>query len=209
MGAGIAEPPGDDFRARVPIWRVEVRHGAARATCSAGRRARKRHRIHWPISSSAKLKVGYLVDYDLQTWRVTGYSRYRFSGVDDVEEWELSADGEQRYLERAGRRLVAVVQDRRRRHRRRRSAAHPRPRGSAGDHHLQGRRVPPRRLLRRAPARRKAAGAPEPVIRWEFVDADETAFVGIEQWGETEFTAAAGSVVEDYQFTHILPGSPT
>ena len=49
-----------------------------------------------------KLKVGYLVDYDLQTWRVTGYSRYRFSGVDDVEEWELSANGEQRYLERAG-----------------------------------------------------------------------------------------------------------
>ena len=46
------------------------------------------------------------------------------------------------------------------------------------------------------------------MIRWEYVDEAETAFVGIEQWSETEFTAAAGRVVEDYQFTHILPGSP-
>ena len=49
-----------------------------------------------------KLKVGYLVDYDLRTWPVTGFSRYRFSGMNDIEEWELTANGEQRYLERVG-----------------------------------------------------------------------------------------------------------
>ena len=49
-------------------------------------------------------------------------------------------------------------------------------------------------------------GAGRHVIRWEFLDEAETGFVGIEQWSETEFTAAAGSIVEDYQFTHILPG---
>ena len=49
-----------------------------------------------------KLKVGYLVDYDLQTWQVTAYCRYTFSGKDrSVEEWELTAAGEQRYLELA------------------------------------------------------------------------------------------------------------
>ena len=49
-----------------------------------------------------KLKVGYLVDYDLQTWQVTSYCRYTFSGKDDsVEEWELTSAGELRYLERA------------------------------------------------------------------------------------------------------------
>ena len=49
-----------------------------------------------------KLKVGYLVDYDMQTWQVTGYCRYDFSGKDDsVEEWEITAAGEQRFLERA------------------------------------------------------------------------------------------------------------
>ena len=28
-----------------------------------------------------KLKVGYLVDYDLKTWEVTGYCRYEFDGI--------------------------------------------------------------------------------------------------------------------------------
>jgi hypothetical protein len=38
------------------------------------------------------------------------------------------------------------------------------------------------------------------------VDGSESTFVGVEQWSETEFAAAAGFVVEDYQFSHILPG---
>ena len=155
-----------------------------------------------------KLKVGYLVDYDLRTWRVTGYSRYRFSGMSDIEEWELTADGEQRYLERAGdawslsyRIAIGDIAGDVRRH----ILDHEDP---PADHRLPGRRVPSRRLLRGPPAAGRR-GAGEPVIRWEFMDESETGFVGIEQWGETEFTAAAGSAVEDYQFTHILPGSPT
>lgn len=156
----------------------------------------------------AKLRVGYLVDYDLQTWRVTGYSRYRFSGLDDLEEWELTAAGEQRYLERSGdawslSRRIAVGD-------------------IAGDvrRHILKHEDPPGTIIFRGAAYRLDAsyaghllpdgdGDGEPVIRWEFLDEAETGFVGIEQWGETEFTAAAGSVVEEYQFTHILPGSPT
>ncbi len=154
-----------------------------------------------------KLKVGYLVDYDLQTWRVTGYSRYRFSGVDDVEEWELTANGQQRYLERAGdswslsyRIAVGDI---------------------AGDvrGHIVDHEDPPETIIFEGATYRLDAsyaghalpdgtGAGAPVIRWEFVDDAETGFVGIEQWGETELTAAAGSVVADYQFTHILPASP-
>lgn len=155
----------------------------------------------------AKLKVGYLVDYDLHTWKVTAYCRYRFPGRDDVEEWELTAGGEQRYLERADdawslSRRIAVGD-------------------VAGDvrRHVHDHGDPPERIVfERAEYRLDAscaghmlpggAGAGEPVIRWEYVDETETAFVGIEQWSETEFTAAAGRVVEDYQFTHILPGSP-
>ena len=48
-----------------------------------------------------KLKVGYLVDYDLKTWEVTGYCRYEFDG-NIVKEWEITAGGrEKRYLELA------------------------------------------------------------------------------------------------------------
>ncbi len=154
-----------------------------------------------------KLQVGYLVDYDLRTWRVTGYSRYRFSGMNDIEEWELTADGEQRYLERAGEawslsQTIAIGD-------------------IAGDvrQHIRDHEDPPESIVYRGAAYRLDAsyaghllpagdGAGRPVIRWEFVDESETGFVGVEQWGETEFSAAAGSVVEEYQFTHILPGSP-
>ena len=155
-----------------------------------------------------KLKVGYLVDYDLRTWKVTGYARYRFSGLDDdLEEWELTASGEQRYLERAGdawslSRRIAVGD-------------------IAGDvrRHILDHDDPPERIVFEGAEYRldasyaghmfpDGAGAGEPLVRWEFADEAETAFVGVEQWGETEFTAAAGRVVEEYQFTHILPGSP-
>lgn len=156
----------------------------------------------------AKLKVGYLVDYDLQTWRVTDHARYRFSSMDDIEEWELSANGEQRYLERAGDSW---------------SLSHKIAIGDiAGDvrRHIADHGDPPEHIIFEGAMYRLDAscaghlladggGTGDPLIRWEFVDEAETGFVGIEQWGETEFTAAAGSVVEDYQFTHILPGSPT
>ena len=155
-----------------------------------------------------KLRVGYLVDYDLDTWKVTGYCRYRFSGRDDdIEEWELTRSGEQRYLERADdawslSRRIAIGD-------------------IAGDvrQRILDDEDPPERIVFEGAAYRldasyaghlfpDGAGAGESVIRWEYVDEAETAFVGIEQWSETEFTAAAGRVVEDYQFTHILPGSP-
>ena len=47
------------------------------------------------------------------------------------------------------------------------------------------------------------------MIRWEFLDEDEESFLGIEQWSESEFGAATGSFVEDYEFTSILPGGGT
>ncbi len=154
-----------------------------------------------------KLKVGYLVDYDLQTWQVTSYCRYTFAGKDDsVEEWEITAAGEHRYLERAdgawslSRKISIGAID--------------------GDirRHILDHDDPPARINFKGTAYHLDAsyagsmfpdgkGSGEDVIRWEFLDEDEMNFVGIEQLSETEFAAAAGFVVEDYQFDHILPGS--
>ena len=154
-----------------------------------------------------KLKVGYLVDYDLQTWQVTGYCRYTFSGMDrSVEEWELAAGGERRYLELAdgGWSLSRTI--------------------SIGDidgdirRHILDNDDPPARIVFEGAEYHLDAcygghmfpdgkGAGEQMIRWEFLDAAEKNFVGIEQHGETEFAAAAGFVVEEYEFTHLLPGA--
>ena len=155
----------------------------------------------------AKLKVGYLVDYDLQTWQVTGYSRYTFSGRDgSVEEWELTAAGEQRYLELADggwslSRTISIG-------------------ALDGDirRHILDHDDPPARIVFEGAEYHLDAcygghvfpggkGAGEQLIRWEFLDAAERKFVGIEQRSETEFAAAAGFVVEEYQFTHLLPGA--
>lgn len=154
-----------------------------------------------------KLKVGYLVDYDMQTWQVTSYCRYNFSGKDDsVEEWEITAAGEQRFLERAD------------------GAWSLSRRMSIGDiggdvrQHILDHEDPPERIVFEGTEFNldasysgqmlpEGTGPGRDVIRWEFLDGTETTFVGVEQWSETEFAAAAGFVVEDYQFTHILPGS--
>jgi hypothetical protein len=154
-----------------------------------------------------KLKVGYLVDYDMQTWQVTGYCRYTFSGKDEsVEEWELAAAGEPRFLERAD------------------GAWSLSRKISIGDidgdvrQHILDHDDPPERIVFggtefhldgsfAGQMRPDGTGTPEDVIRWEFVDAAEKTFVGIEQWSESEVAAASGFVVEDYQFTHILPGA--
>lgn len=154
----------------------------------------------------SKLKVGYLVDYDLQTWQVTGYCRYTFSGRDgSAEEWELTAGGEQRYLELADggwslcRNIpIGAIEGDIRQH----ILDHDDPPSSivfeGREYHLDacwgGHAFP------------DGKGMGEQLIRWEFLDADEKHFVGIEQRSETEFTAAAGFVVEDYEFTHLLPG---
>ncbi|MDA1093544.1 MAG: DUF4178 domain-containing protein [Acidobacteria bacterium] len=153
-----------------------------------------------------KLKVGYLVDYDMQTWQITSHARYHFSGTDDpVQEWELTAAGEQRFLELADgawslSRNISIGD----------------LAGNVRQHILDHEDPPERVVFDGAEYHLDAsyAGQMVPdgsstgqeVIRWEFLDAAEKTFVGIEQWSETEFAAAAGFVVEDYQFSHILPG---
>ena len=45
------------------------------------------------------LKPGYVVDYDLKTWKVTAKNHYDFDG-DRVDEWELTCADDVMYLER-------------------------------------------------------------------------------------------------------------
>ncbi len=155
-----------------------------------------------------KLKVGYLVDYDLKTWEVTGYCRYEFSG-DIVEEWEITAAGrEKRYLELAEERwslsekiVIGAIEGDIRRQILREEDPPSRIVYKGKQYYLDnscaGHMFP------------SGEGDSEEVIRWEFMDEDEENFLGIEQWSETELAAATGFFVEDYQFSNILPGGGT
>ncbi len=42
-------------------------------------------------------------------------------------------------------------------------------------------------------------------ITWDYYDETEKLIITIEQWGEDEFEAAYGKVVNEYEFSNILP----
>lgn len=44
-------------------------------------------------------------------------------------------------------------------------------------------------------------------LSWDYYDESETFVLNIEQWGERDFSASFGKLVDEYDFTHILPGA--
>lgn len=152
-----------------------------------------------------KLKVGYLVDYDLKTWQVTDYAEYDYGEGERVKEWQLEAGREKRFLEHAdgtwtlARKVSIGAID-----------------GQVREHVLEH-DDPPERITYKGKEYYLDAsaggrcfpggtGPAQELIKWEFLDEDEESFLCLEQWSETELQAAAGFFVEDYQFTNILPG---
>jgi len=155
-----------------------------------------------------RMKVGFLVDYDLATWTVTAYNRYDFDG-DAVEEWELTEGHRKRYLERGEDDGVHWALSKKI------------PIGSIdGDVRSQvlDHGDPPQRVtyqgteyfLDDSAAGHMMAdgdGAPQELIKWEYLDEEGEKYLTVEQWGETELEASAGVAVHEYQFENILPGS--
>lgn len=156
----------------------------------------------------AKLRVGFLVDYDLKTWQVTAHHLYDFNDGEKAEEWELTAGRQKRYLE-----LVREDGESW-------TLSKKVPFGVLGEkvrQYILEHDDPPQQVSYQgttfyydaAAAGYLVPGGQEPrqaLIKWEFLDEDEERFLTIEQWGETEFEAAVGESVEEYQFTTILPG---
>lgn len=158
----------------------------------------------------AKLRVGYLVDYDLETWEVTAHNLYRWNGGGTTEEWELTLGRKKRYLELSEDDGPCWT------------LARKMPIGKVGsevrDHILKHEDPPDEVTVEGTTYYLDASDggyfypgsqdSGEPLIKWELVDEDDEAFLTLEQWGETEFEAALGVYVEEYQFTSILPGQP-
>ncbi len=161
-----------------------------------------------------KLRVGYLVDYDMRTWQVTDHQLYRFNDGRTAEEWELTEGREKAYLE------VSRGDDGHSW-----SLSKTIPIGSLGGgtpshgvrEHVVEYEDPPHEIdwqEKRYFLEGSVGGSMTPFsggiakqfVVWEFVDEGDESFVSIQQWGEREVTAASGFYVEDYQFSNILPG---
>lgn len=155
-----------------------------------------------------KMRVGFLVDYDLETWKVTAYNRYDFDEGDLAEEWELTSGRQKRYLERTedddvvwtlGRKVpLGAIERDVRKYIMEHDEAPQRLTweetrffldGSAAGYLIPGGKGPRQEL-----------------IKYEYVDESEERFLTIEQWSESDFEAAGGSYVEEFEFSNILPG---
>ncbi len=152
------------------------------------------------------MQVGYMVDYDLQTWEVSGYGTYDYDGFIS-REWELRASDSVHFLEcskgdgRLNWTMTSAV--------------------AIGD--IDGDLVraisrdgdPPEMLRYGGKAyrgtesgaglyRENAEGAGREFVSWSY-EADDGSVLYINQWGESDFSASSGQRVEEYQFTDILP----
>lgn len=45
------------------------------------------------------------------------------------------------------------------------------------------------------------------LISWEFYDKDNKYILSVEQWGENDFTAAQGKIVKEFEISNIIPGN--
>lgn len=158
----------------------------------------------------SKLRIGYLVDYDLKTWKVTAYNKYN---IDDhtIDEWELTSGREMLYLEREqddevfwsiSKKLPIGAID-----------------GEVKQHIMKNDDPPDQITCKEKKYFLDSSGAGFmyegglgrgiEFIYWDFVDNDDQNFISIEQWGETEFEAYEGKNAEEYQFSNILPSGGT
>lgn len=153
------------------------------------------------------MRIGYLVDYDMETWEVIGCNSYDYDGF-VTEEWVLKCSNKVAYLERAdsdGEVTWTLTQN-----------ISPRQISEDAIDHTLEHENPPEVLTYNGRGytltesgggvfRENDEGPGEEFISWSYCDDSGKHVLFIIQWGERDFKSVAGEYVEEYQFTNILP----
>lgn len=156
-----------------------------------------------------KLKTGFMVDYDMKTYRVTACNKYKWEEGGVTQEWELKADNETWYLERTeedGNAEWSFCQ----------KLPISELEGDIAGEIVRNEDPPERVVYQGKPFDfeeddigeffREGSTEGLSFVSWDFEDEAEEQFLTIEQWGETKFDMQVGFTVEEYQFSNILPG---
>ena len=156
-----------------------------------------------------KLKKGFLVDYEMKTYRVIACNKYQWEEGDTTYEWELKTGDETWFLEHSQEegeiewsfcRKLPISQ-------------------LEGDiaSEIVHNEDPPEIVVFQGKNFvfeeddigeffRDGSGEGLSFVAWDFEDEAGKEFLTIEQWGETKFDMQVGFRVEEFQFTNILPG---
>jgi hypothetical protein len=154
------------------------------------------------------MKVGYLVDYDMETWEVTAYNTYDYSGF-EAREWVIESSDKVVYLERSdseGEVSWTLTE----------SISLSQISEDVIEHTLRHDN-PPKDLTYDGRSHRlmesgaglfheSAEGPGTSFISWTYSDESGRNVLFVTQYGERDFKSVAGEYVEEYQFTNILPG---
>ena len=155
----------------------------------------------------AKLKKGYYLDYDMKTWQVTAANRYEWGEEDITWEWQLQCHDDTIYLEREyddedtwsiSRKVPFGKLD-------------PQVRETL----IKSEEAPDTILFEGTTFYIEETGGAyffsdgsengRPVFVWDYLDDSESQILSIEQWGDNDYELAVGMLVEEYQFSDILP----
>jgi hypothetical protein len=156
--------------------------------------------------SLSHLKPGFVLDYDLKTWQVTAHHYYDYDG-DRIDEWELTCGDDMAYLDRGEDDGITWTLTRKIRL----SSIESNIRD-----HMRNNDDPPDEIIHKGVTYhgessavgnyfKDSAGSGQEFLTWDYLDESEKLTLSIEQWGDDEYDASVGEIVEEYQFSNILP----
>lgn len=157
------------------------------------------------------LSMGFILEYDMETWRVKEEYEYDWGSNSFSKEYLLDNGTERIYLsvENKGDLFLTVTKK-----------IKIRDLGSDIIDRTVKDKAPPKELkfdnvryyLHSDNAgyfndKTNKSDDWEELMSWEYFDDEEEKVVSLTQWGEREFEAVAGKVVQPFQFSNIIPAS--
>ena len=157
----------------------------------------------------SKMKPGFLVDYDMKTYRVSARNVYKWQEGGFTDEWELNQGSEVLYLEREeedGEVLWTIT----------RKTHIGALEGDIAQVIIQNEDPPDKVTYEGITYHLEEDDIGEyykgdskeglKFVVWDYTDERQENQLSIEQWGETKFDVTLGHEVGEYQFSNILPG---
>jgi len=155
------------------------------------------------------LEMGFLVDYDLKSWKVTAVYEYDWGNNNFTREFKLDSGDDSAFLHIEDEDEIFLALTRKVKIR-------------SVDKDLPERIVkkerPPKKLEYQGVTyyrddesygyfkdTAKKTDDWDELISWEYYDEGEENLLNIEQWGDREFEASVGKVVKEFEFSNILP----
>jgi hypothetical protein len=157
------------------------------------------------------LRAGFLIDFDMKTWRVNEMYEYDWGNSYFTREYLLDSGDDQVYLHidpndgmfltiSKNIKVRAVDQDL--------------------PEYIMEHKHAPKKLIYEGSEyflEKETPGyfSDQPqfddtwaeLISWEYYDKDNKFILSVEQWGENDFTAAKGRILKEFEFSNIIPGN--